>query len=179
MLSLSNFIECFIKIFILDPLLSPMAPNGPEEPGFNDKLLQSLEKQLSIESKVKNGAENMIQSILNGHHGRDKKLLAEAEQMLSDSKIKIEYLKLRILKVKQNKQLNNISDENGEQRQKRQLETTLEERIDELRHRLRIEAAVVDGAKNVLRILQSSKDKDNKKALSEVSSAVIYLFLSS
>lgn len=141
-----------------------MAPSGPEESSFNDKLLQSLEKQLSIEIKVKNGAENMIQSILNGHHGRDKKLLAEAEQMLSDSKLKIEYLKLRILKVKQNKQLNNVLDENGEQ-----LETTLEERIEELRHRLRIEAAVVDGAKNVLRILQSSKDKDNKKPLSEVS----------
>lgn len=141
-----------------------MTPSGPEESSFNDKLLQSLEKQLSIEIKVKNGAENMIQSILNGHHGRDKKLLAEAEQMLSDSKLKIEYLKLRILKVKQNKQLNNVLDENGEQ-----LETTLEERIEELRHRLRIEAAVVDGAKNVLRILQSSKDKDNKKPLSEVS----------
>lgn len=160
---------------ILDLLLSPMAPNGPEEPGHNDKLLQSLEKQLSIEMKVKNGAENMIQSILNGHHGRDKKLLGEAEQMLSDSKMKIEYLKLRILKVKQNKQLNNVSDENGESRQ-RQLENSLEERIEELRHRLRIEAAVVDGAKNVLRILQSSKDKDNKKALSEVSSTIDFYF---
>lgn len=152
-----------------------MATNGPEEPGLNDKLLQSLEKQLSIEIKVKNGAENMIQSILNGHHGRDKKLLAEAEQMLSDSKMKIEYLKLRILKVKQNKQLNNMSDENGEARQQQQLETTLEDRIEELRHRLRIEAAVVDGAKNVLRIL-SNKEKDNKKALSEVSQLLIIIF---
>lgn len=58
---------------------------------------------------MKNGAENMIQSILNGHHGRDKKLLAEAQQMLVDSKTKIEFLKLRILKIRQNKQLNNVS----------------------------------------------------------------------
>lgn len=49
-----------------------------------------------------------------------------------------------------------------------QLETTLEERIEELRHRLRIEAAVVDGAKNVIRTLQSTKTID-KKALQEVS----------
>lgn len=69
----------------------------------------SLEKQLNIEMKVKNGAENMIQSISVGHHGRDKKLLAEAQQMLADSKAKIEFLKLRILKVRRNGQSNKVS----------------------------------------------------------------------
>lgn len=78
----------------------------------NDKLLLSLEKQLSIEMKVKNGAENMIQSITGGHHGRDKKLLAEAQQMLADSKAKIEFLKLRIRKVKQNRHLNKVRKPN-------------------------------------------------------------------
>lgn len=53
-------------------------------------------------------------------------------------------------------------------RSKEQLESSLEERIEELRHRLRIEAAVVDGAKNVIRTLQSNKTID-KKALQEVS----------
>lgn len=53
-------------------------------------------------------------------------------------------------------------------RSNEQLETSLEERIEELRHRLRIEAAVVDGAKNVIRTLQSNKTID-KKALQEVS----------
>lgn len=48
------------------------------------------------------------------------------------------------------------------------METSLEERIDELLHRLRIEAAVVAGAKNVIRILQNNKVPD-KKALQEVS----------
>ncbi|XP_039444472.1 serine/threonine-protein kinase N isoform X2 [Culex pipiens pallens] len=131
----------------------------------NDKLLVSLEKQLSIETKVKNGAENMIQSISSGHHGRDKKLLAEAHQMLADSKAKIEFLRLRILKVRQNKLNNKVAEENGEGRP-RELENSLEDRIDELRHRLRIEAAVVDGAKNVIRTLQSTKTID-KKALQE------------
>lgn len=75
----------------------------------NDKLLISLEKQLNIEMKVKNGAENMIQSISGAHHGRDKKLLAEAQQMLADSKAKIEFLKLRILKVRRNGQTSKVS----------------------------------------------------------------------
>lgn len=75
----------------------------------NDKYLQSLEKQLTIEMKVKNGTENMIQSISQNYQSRDKKLLAEAYTMLEDSKAKIEFLKLKILKVKQNRQMNKVS----------------------------------------------------------------------
>lgn len=134
----------------------------------------SLEKQLNIEMKVKNGAENMIQSISSGHHGRDKKLLTEAQQMLADSKAKIEFLKLRILKMRQNRQLQKMNVENGggggegPGGRAKDWETTLEERVAEMRHRLCIEAAVVEGAKNVIRILQNSKVPD-KKALQEVS----------
>ena len=47
------------------------------------------------------------------------------------------------------------------------LMTPLEVRIEELRHHLRIESAVVDGAKNVIRLLQSTRSTD-KKALQEV-----------
>lgn len=59
------------------------------------------------------------------------------------------------------------ADENGDN-SGCDLETSLEERIEELLHRLRIEAAVVAGAKNVIRILQNNKVPD-KKALQEVS----------
>lgn len=48
------------------------------------------------------------------------------------------------------------------------LELALEERVEELRHRLRIEAAVVEGAKNVIRILTQSAKVCDKKALTEV-----------
>lgn len=60
------------------------------------------------------------------------------------------------------------ADENGGDNSGSDLETSLEERIEELLHRLRIEAAVVAGAKNVIRILQNNKVPD-KKALQEVS----------
>lgn len=48
------------------------------------------------------------------------------------------------------------------------LELPLEERVEELRHRLRIEAAVVEGAKNVIRLLQQSTKVTDKRALQEV-----------
>ncbi|XP_071444461.1 serine/threonine-protein kinase N isoform X5 [Hetaerina americana] len=159
-----------------DGLLSPfsgvviteLGPNEGSVMTTQDQRLLSLEKQLNIELKVKQGAENMIQSYSSGGHSRDKKLLAEAQQMLGDSRAKIEYLKMRIMKVKQSKK--ERPNKNGEMAQKDKyepnLELPLEERVEELRHRLRIEAAVVDGAKNVIRLLQSSKVAD-KKALQE------------
>lgn len=42
--------------------------------------------------QVKQGAENMVQSL----DSKDKKLVFEAQQMLADSKAKIDYLKMRI-----------------------------------------------------------------------------------
>lgn len=134
--------------------------------------IENLEKQLNIELKVKQGAENMIQSIT----GRDKKLLVEAQQMLKDSKKKIEYLKMKITKLRHDidsKQrgcgsMHDLTGNNGDLSTS-DLETSLDDRIEDLKHRLRVEAAVVEGAKNVIKLLQNGngRDKSDKKALSE------------
>lgn len=80
-----------------------MAPSANPQ----DQRWSSLEKQLNIELKVKAGAENMIASLGN----RNRKLLAEAQQMLQESKAKIEVLKMRINRAKQ---VRNDTPSNGD-----------------------------------------------------------------
>lgn len=83
--------------FVSDSIqLSPLAAHSDKCNANLNSKLDNLEKQLNIELKVKQGAENMIQSIT---AGRDKKLLSEAQQMLQDSKKKIEYLRMKKAKV--------------------------------------------------------------------------------
>ena len=65
-----------------------------------EQQIHHLQKQLEIESKVKQGAENMIAEYSSAH-GKDKKLLLEAQQMAVDSKAKIEYLRMKLMKLKQ------------------------------------------------------------------------------
>ncbi|KAM3961059.1 LOW QUALITY PROTEIN: serine/threonine-protein kinase N [Aphomia sociella] len=142
--------------------------------GTTDRKLASLEKQLNIELKVKQGAENMIQSISSSNQSRDKKLLAEAHQMLADSKDKIEYLKLRISKLsKQQKGDNAGANGDGRNSDISGVDALLDERIAELRNRLRIEAAVVEGSKNAIRLLQSDKKVTDKKALQEAQMSLL------
>lgn len=50
--------------------------------------------------QVKQGAENMINMYSSGNF-RDKKMLAEAQQMLSDAKTKMEIIRMQMLKVTQ------------------------------------------------------------------------------
>lgn len=82
-------ISYIVPDFVLSPVATCVSPQDPR--------WLSLEKQLDIEQKVKAGAENMIASL----GPRDRKLLAEAQLMLQDSKDKIEFLKMRINRAKQ------------------------------------------------------------------------------
>ena len=72
----------------------------PESLSPYEQQVLHLERQLDIESKVKQGAENMIAKYSTGH-SKDKKLHMEAQQMAIDSKAKIEYLRMRLMKMKQ------------------------------------------------------------------------------
>lgn len=49
---------------------------------------------------MKQGAENLI-SMYSSGSSKDRKLLADAQQMLADSKTKIEIIRMQILKVNQ------------------------------------------------------------------------------
>uniref|UniRef100_A0A9J8CND9 protein kinase C n=1 Tax=Cyprinus carpio carpio TaxID=630221 RepID=A0A9J8CND9_CYPCA len=81
--------------------------------------------------------------------GESRRMLSTAQQMLQDSKTKIELLRMQIVKVTQAR--------DGD---------PLELRLEELRHHLKIEAAVAEGAKNVVKQLGVRKVQD-RRALAE------------
>uniref|UniRef100_A0A3B3XPF8 protein kinase C n=1 Tax=Poecilia mexicana TaxID=48701 RepID=A0A3B3XPF8_9TELE len=93
---------------------------------------------------------------------KDRKLLAAAQQMLQDSKTKIEFIRMQILKASQATELsfesNDLMDNLAS--------SPLDLRVEELCHHARIESAVAEGAKNVMKLLGSGKVTE-KKAHSE------------
>nr|XP_023439850.2 serine/threonine-protein kinase N3 isoform X1 [Dasypus novemcinctus] len=127
------------------------AASGPcpraEQP--RARHLEALQRQLQVELKVKQGAENMTHTYASGTP-KERKLLAAAQQMLRDSQLKVALLRMKISSLEASG-----SPEPGPELQ-----------AEELRHRLRIEAAVAEGAKNVVKLLGSQRTQD-RKALAE------------
>ncbi|XP_016397051.1 serine/threonine-protein kinase N2-like [Sinocyclocheilus rhinocerous] len=142
--------------------LTPDTPKSEARTSTNSSRLAALKKQADIELKVKQGAENMIQMYSNGS-SKDRKLLAAAQQMLQDSKTKIEFIRMQILKASQTSEMNY---ENNDVTSSKPIISPLDLRIEELRHHFRIESAVAEGAKNVMKLLGTGKVTE-KKAHSE------------
>uniref|UniRef100_A0A674AL99 protein kinase C n=1 Tax=Salmo trutta TaxID=8032 RepID=A0A674AL99_SALTR len=155
--------ELNAHIVVKDPddlLECPLTPDTPASEArmcTSNSRLAALKKQNDIELKVKQGAENMIQMYSNGS-SKDRKLLATAQQMLQDSKTKIEFIRMQILK---GSQASELSFDNNDP-----IISPLDLRVEELCHHARIESAVAEGAKNVMKLLGSGKVTE-KRAHSE------------
>uniref|UniRef100_A0A672KZE4 protein kinase C n=1 Tax=Sinocyclocheilus grahami TaxID=75366 RepID=A0A672KZE4_SINGR len=151
------------KDTITDDATSPDPCHWEEITSPLGSRVRTLKKQLTMELKVKQGAENIIQTYANSSV-KDRKMLSTAQQMLQDSKTKIELLRMQIVKVTQARE----GERETTQPEGLPSETIspLELRVEELRHHLRIEAAVAEGAKNVVKQLGVHKVQD-RRALSE------------
>ncbi|XP_072563214.1 serine/threonine-protein kinase N2-like isoform X1 [Paramormyrops kingsleyae] len=140
----------------------PMSPNSCPWEGSSSPLssrVHALKKQLAIELKVRQGAENIIQTYAS-RSVKDRKMLSTAQQMLQDSRTKIELIRMQILKVTQaGEQGLKASDPGGGPQHPG---SPPELRIADLRHHLRIEAAVAEGAKNVVKQLGGRRLQDRR-----------------
>ncbi|XP_055964804.1 serine/threonine-protein kinase N3 [Sorex fumeus] len=122
-------------------------PTPPEQP--RARLLEALQRQLQVELQVEQGAKNMTHTYASGSP-KEKKLLAAVQQMLRDSQLKVTLLRMKISHLQAP----------GSQ------EPGLELRVEELRYRRHVEAAVAEGAKNVVKLLGGRRPQD-RKALAE------------
>ena len=138
----------------------PQDPGSPPAHRKNAQI-QNLEKQLEIEQRVKSGAETMITMYTNAKNKHEKKLLNEAQQMLSDSKTKVEVLKMKIMRLNVMSSVHN-KDEERENEQSQKFSKSApaqspEGRVAMLRYRIDVETRLMQGAKSIIKANPKAK----------------------
>lgn len=141
----------------------PQDPGSPPAHRKNAQI-QNLEKQLAIEQRVKSGAETMITMYTNAKNKHEKKLLNEAQQMLSDSKTKVEVLKMKIMRL--NVMSSSHKDEEGENEQSQKFSKSApaqvpEVRVSMLRYRVDVETRLMQGAKSIIKANPKAKSSQS------------------
>lgn len=146
-------------LFLLDPALQDL-PGSPPVHRKTSQIhnLENMEKQLAVEQRVKEGAESMIRTFTRARTKQDRALLSKAQQMLADSRTKVEVLKMRILKLKSENAQASAGDADEK---KRSFANSPEGRISVLRYRVDVETRLLQGARSIIKA-QSDKKADRK-----------------
>ena len=174
----------FVKItfFSISQLLGDTEDGGPLSPEQGETInsgeisenyrLESLKKQLAVENKVKQGAENMLKMYNSvPSKQRDRKLIAEAQQLLEDSKTKMEIIRMAILREQQQSSTpGRDGSSSGKENTAPVGLSSCELRVEDIRHHIEIESRVIEGAKKIIKHLQ--KNAQDKQLL-EVSVRVL------
>ncbi|EPB70929.1 hr1 repeat protein [Ancylostoma ceylanicum] len=113
--------------------------------------LSALQKDLEKEMKVKDGLEKFMSS----NTSASRRYLEDSKNMLDDSKAKIALLRMQIEKISHQGQ--DTGSSNGSESKSR-----LDLKIDDLLFRLWKEAAIIEGAKNMIKILRAQRKADHK-----------------
>ncbi|XGW33318.1 hypothetical protein V3C99_017625 [Haemonchus contortus] len=118
---------------------------------IENSRLSALQKDLAKEMKVKDGLEKFMSS----NTSASRRYLEDSRNMLDDSKAKIALLRMQIEKIAH--QGHDIHSSNGSEA-KSQLDIV----IDDLLFRLWKEAAIIEGAKNMVKILRAQRKTDHR-----------------
>lgn len=138
-------------------------PGSPPAHRKNAQI-QNLEKQLAIEQRVKSGAETMITMYTNPKSKHERKLLNEAQQMLSDSKTKVEVLRMKIMRL--NVMGSSHKDEEGENERSQKVSKPTashspEGRVSMLRYRIDVETRLMQGARSIIKANPKAKSSQS------------------